>query len=70
MIVQAGEPALAGLRGRLRGLLRRDLGAGLVLDVTREELDRLSRDGSISHISGDLPVGADMAITNKVTGAT
>jgi serine protease AprX len=70
VIVQGAEPALGSLRSRLRGLLRRDLGSGLALDLSSDELDRLSKDGSISHISGDVPVAADMAITNRVTGAS
>ena len=32
-------------------------------------LNRLVADGGVAHISGDLPVVADMAITNKVTRA-
>src|SRR5688572_9381744 len=70
VIVQGAEPALGSLRSRLRGLLRRDLGSGLALDLSSDELDRLSKDGSISHISGDVPVAADMAITNRVTRAS
>src|SRR5687768_16297080 len=69
-IVQGPEPALGSLRSRLRGLLRRDLGGGLALDLSPDELERLSKDGSVSHISGDLPVAADMAITNAVTRAS
>jgi serine protease AprX len=60
---------LLGLRGRLRGLLRRDLGHGLALDLSPQDFDRLSRDGAIAHLSGDLPVAADMAITNRITAA-
>src|SRR5688500_1518987 len=70
VIVQGGEPGLETLRGRLRGLLRRDLGSGLALDLSKEEFDRLSRDHSIAHMSGDLPVAADMAITNRITAAS
>lgn len=70
VIVQSDEPALGSLRSRLRGLLRRDLGSGLALDVSPDDLARLSRDSSIAHISGDIPVAADMAITNAVTRAS
>ena len=69
VIVQGGESALQGLRGRLRGLLRRDLGSGLALDLSPHEFDRLASDGGIAHLSGDLPVFADMAITNRITAA-
>jgi subtilisin family serine protease len=67
VIVQGGQQALGGLRGRLAGLLRRDLGDSLALDVTPEEFERLKRDGSIAHISADTPVMADMVIANRVT---
>lgn len=70
VIVQAPDAVLGSLRARLRGLLRRDLGTDLVLEVTREQLAQLSRDGAIGHISGDLPVLADMALTNRVTRAS
>jgi serine protease AprX len=60
----------AAVRGRLRGLVRRELSRGVALEVSRAELDALSRDGTFAHISADAPVAADMAITNKVTGAS
>ncbi|HJR59678.1 MAG TPA: S8 family serine peptidase [Vicinamibacterales bacterium] len=70
VIVQGGDSTLQTLRGRLRGLLRRDLGSGLALDLSPAEFDRLSRDSSIAHLSGDLPVAADMALTNRITAAS
>lgn len=70
VIVQADDKALSTVRGRLRGLLRRELAGAVVLDVTRDELDRLSRDSSIAHISGDIPVSAHTALTNQITAAT
>lgn len=70
VIVQGAEPALGSLRSRLRGLVRRDLGSGLALDLSPDELARLSNDSSITNISGDMPVGADMAITNRITRAS
>lgn len=69
VIVQSADAELKGLRGRLRGLLRRDLGSSLALDVSPQDFDRLARDGAIAHLSGDLPVVADMAITNRITAA-
>lgn len=70
VIVQGDERALGGLRGRLRGLLRRELPGAVALEITREELDRLKRDSSIAHISGDLPVAATTNLTNYITAAT
>ena len=69
VIVQGEEDALAPLRFRLGRGLRRQLAGALSLDLSASELSRLAADGAIAHISGDLPVVADMAITNKVTAA-
>ena len=69
VIVQAEEGALTSLRNRLGRGLRRQLAGALSLDLTNADLNRLLADGGIAHISGDLPVVADMAITNKVTRA-
>lgn len=70
VIVQGADPALGSLRGRLRGLLRRDLGHGLALDLTRDEFERLSKDSSLAHLSADALVSADMTLANKVTAAS
>ena len=70
VIVQGDAGALSSLRGRSGAVLHRDLGTALALEVTAEELQRLTNDSGLTHISGDLPVSADMAVTNKVTGAS
>jgi serine protease AprX len=71
VIVQAPDGRDAStMRGRLRGVVRRELRAAIALEVTRAELDQLSHDSAFAHISADAPVAADMAITNKVTGAS
>ena len=69
VIVQADDVTLSTLRGRGLGLLRRRIAGGVALEVTDEQLDDLMRNPGIAHISGDLPVHADMAITNQITGA-
>ena len=69
VIVQGEEDALAPLRFRLGRGLRRQLAGALSLDLSGSELSQLAADGGIAHISRDLPVVADMAITNKVTRA-
>jgi len=69
VIVQASEPALLSLRGRLRAIVRREMGESLALDVTPAELERLKADSSVAHISGDVPVRADMDLTNRITKA-
>lgn len=69
VIVQADAASLSWIRSRhARGFLRH-LNGAVALDVSRADLDALKRDSSVLHISGDLPVIADMAVTNKVTGA-
>jgi serine protease AprX len=71
VIVQAPQGTeAAGLRGHLRGVVRRELKGAVALEVSQAELDLLSRDSALAHISADVPVGPDMAITNKVTGAS
>ena len=69
VIVQADVPGLKSVRGRLFRALRRELEGAAALDLTRAEYEALKRDSSVAHISKDLPVVADMAITNKVTRA-
>jgi serine protease AprX len=69
VIVQGEEGVLSTLRGRLGRGLRRQLAGALSLDVSPAELKSLAADGAIAHLSGDLPVVADAAITNQVTRA-
>ena len=71
VIVQAPDGTeVSGLRGHLRGLVRRELKGAVALELSRADLDALSRDSAFAHISADMPVAPDMAITNKVTGAS
>jgi serine protease AprX len=69
VIVQGDANALLTLRGKFPRGFRELPSGGAVIDVTDAELDDLQHDTSLSHISGDLPVHAGMAITNKVTAA-
>jgi len=70
VIVQGDGSGLLNLRRGGLGLLRRDLGDAVAIEVTDAQLDALQRNPQFQHISGDLPVVGDMAITNKVTAAT
>src|SRR5918993_4003252 len=71
LIVQpASEGDVSTLRGRLRGIVRRELQGAVALEVSRADLAAMSRDSAFAHISEDVPVVADMAVTNKVTGAS
>lgn len=69
VIVQADDSGLRGVRSRLARALRREVAGAAALELSRSEFEALARDGSVSHISRDLPVVADMAVTNKVTRA-
>jgi serine protease AprX len=69
VIVQADASGLKSVRGRLQRALRREVDGAAALELTREEFNRLAKDPSVAHISQDLPVVADMAVTNKVTRA-
>ena len=69
VIVQADSAGLESVRGRLQRALRREVEGATALELTRAEFARLANDSSVAHISQDLPVVADMAVTNKVTRA-
>jgi serine protease AprX len=69
VIVQADDRGLSNLATRHRHGFRRRLATSVALEIDRNELDALKRDSSVLHISRDLPVAADMAITNTVTRA-
>src|SRR5688572_30716256 len=69
VIVQADASGLKSVRGRLQRALRREVEGATALELTRAEFNRLANDSSVAHISQDLPVVADMAVTNKVTRA-
>jgi len=70
VIVQGEEPGLSGLRRGIAGLLRREVHGAIALEVNDAQLDALQRNSHFSNISGDLPVVADMSVTNRVTGAS
>jgi serine protease AprX len=71
LIVQpASDGNVSSLRGRLRGIVRRELEGSVALEVSRAEFEAMSNDSALAHISADVPVFSDMAITNKVTGAS
>ena len=69
VIVQAGDSALRSLRSRHAKGLRRDLGGAAAFDLSARELRALSEDGSVLHLSGDLPVVADDLVANRATRA-
>ena len=71
VIVQGTPAGVASLKRGAFGLLRRDLGAdAAAIEVNDAQLNALQRSSAYKHVSGDLPVVADMAVTNQVVGAT
>src|SRR5687768_1736393 len=60
VIVQADPGGLDALASKHGRGLRRRLANSLALDLAKDELEALKRDGSALHISRDLPVAADM----------
>ena len=70
VIVQADQPALQTLGSRLARGMRRRLSNAIALDVSAGELKSVIAEGRAVHVSEDLPVVSDMAITNRVTRAT
>jgi serine protease AprX len=69
VIVQADDRGLSSLGRRHARGLRRQLAGATALELTKAEFEALVRDSGVKHISKDLPVVADMAVTNKVTRA-
>jgi len=69
VIVQADETTLQSVRARHEKGLRRALGGAVALDLSAQELQALSEDGGVAHLSGDLPVVASDLITNRATRA-
>jgi serine protease AprX len=69
VIVQGDERGLSGVGRRFGHRVRRQLAGAAAMELSNSEFEALARDGSVTHISKDLPVVADMAITNKVTRA-
>jgi hypothetical protein len=70
VIVQAPESGLEPLKRGVLGRLRRALPEAVAVEVDDAQLEALKKNPNFAHLSGDATVRADMAITNKVTGAT
>jgi len=70
VIVQTSDSGIALLRGGAFGALRRELDGASVLEVNDAQLQALENSPLFAHVSGDLPVAPDMAVTNQVTQAT
>jgi serine protease AprX len=70
VIVQAPESGLEPLKRGVTGRLRRALRSAVAIEVDDAQLEALKNNPNFAHLSGDITVTADTAITNKVTGAT
>ena len=69
VIVQGDERGLSWVGRRHPRGVKRQLTGASALELTRAEFDALMRESAVSHVSRDLPVVADMAVTNLVTRA-
>jgi serine protease AprX len=69
VIVQADERGLLSVGRRHPRGLRRQLAGAAAMELSKAEFEALVRSSDVTHISQDLPVIADMAVTNKVTRA-
>jgi serine protease AprX len=70
VIVQAPDAGLEPLKRGLTGRVRRALRSAVAIEVDDAQLEALKRNPNYAHLSGDITVTPDMAITNRVTGAT
>ncbi len=69
VIVSGSDERVRSLATRYGAVLKKPLRGGAVLEVTAGQLEALSDDPSVDHLSGDAPVQR-MAVTNEATGAT
>src|SRR5918994_3804302 len=69
VIVQSDNERLDALEARHRGRVQRRLANSVALELTARELQGFKQEGLARHISRDLPVVAEVAVTNKVTRA-
>jgi serine protease AprX len=70
VIVQAPDSGLEPLKRGLTGRLRRALRSAVAVEVDDAQLEALKKNPNFAHLSGDMTVTADTALTNRVTGAT
>ena len=70
VIVQAPDSGLEPLKRGITGRLRRALRSAVAIEVDDAQLEALKKNPNYAHLSGDATVTANMAITNRVTGAT
>ena len=57
------------LAARYGATVKKSLRGGAVLEVTAGQLDALSQDPDVDHLSGDVPVQRGWAVTTEATGA-
>jgi len=69
VIVRGDEATLDDIAARHHLQIVRRLEHGVVLAANSAELDRLSKEEGLDHLSGDLPVRTWMSVSNKSTAA-
>ncbi len=68
VIVSGTDADVQALATRYGAVVKKSVRGGAVLEVTGGQLEALSDDPSVDHLSGDVPVQR-MSITNEATGA-
>ena len=69
VIVSGTDEQVRALATRYGAVLKKSIRGGAVLEVTGGQLEAMSDDPSVDHLSGDTRVQR-MAVTNEATGAT
>ena len=69
VIVSGSEELVVTLATRYGARVTKTLRGGAVLEVTGGQLDALSQDPDVDHLSGDVPVHRMMALANEAIGA-
>jgi serine protease AprX len=69
VIVHGDQASVDVLAARYNVVVKRRMKSGGVLHVNAGQLDALQRDADIDHLSGDLPLLPEMAVTNVAIGA-
>src|SRR5688572_19207151 len=69
VIVAGTEAELQTIAARHGVRLRKSLRGAAVFEATAGQLEALSRDPGVAHLSGDAPVRRTMAVTARAVGA-
>src|SRR5690242_6321092 len=69
IIVSASDAVVDGLTARYGARLKKRIQGGAVLEATGGQIDAISQDPDVDHLSGNATVYRMMAVTTQATGA-